>query len=62
MSELSIFWDMPKEPKSGFNKLNNEGISQICTILIKKHWKLCLRLKYTLGMNFIELLKETLKL
>ena len=53
---------MPKKPKNGFKKPKNEGISQICIILKKKYWKLCLRLKHTSGMSFIELRKETLKL
>ena len=53
-SEVCIFWDMPKGPKNGFKKSKNEERHQMHENLKNQALETVLRVKYVVGINFID--------
>ena len=53
---------MPKGPKNGFKKSKNEERHQMHENLKNKLWKPCLRVKYKVGIDFIDFYRDICEL
>ena len=53
---------MPKRPKNGFEKQKIRNLGKLVKFSQIKHWKLCFRVKYTIGIHFFDFLKDIRKL